>query len=235
MKESTRYTNPVDIESERRAVEFHKKLALIRNCTGEPSWKLVVKAAAASHFLWNAKNHIAAPTPNISEAVGVSLNLRHLAKGGQAEGGVISISKDAAQEMIFRTLEDPDYFEGLKKFCGHALTGEIMPHSGGTTFELHKLLSRWIGNLILNEIRKPKTRKQQILTSTITNEAIANTVQFLKDNGVPIFKNDATFSSINACDAVAEISGKALGRKKITGDAVKKIYYASEWGKLKRR
>lgn len=226
-------SNPHDIELRRRAIIFHEKLALLKAGIGTDKYReLAVSAAAASHFLWDAK--VRSPTPDVWEAASSTFNLIRLAQGSEPEGGTIKISEGAAQEMISRSLEDPDDFEALKKICGYALMGEPMPDSGETTFELHALLSGWIGKVTSNETRKPKTRKRQPLASAIIKPAIANTVQFLKDAGLPVFKNEATCNSVNACDAVAKISGEALDRRKIKGDAVKKIYYKSEWGKLEK-
>lgn len=224
--------HPSDVELTRRAIIFHEKLAILKAYEGEPPWALVVETAAASHFLYGAK--MRALNPNVWERISATTNLIYIARGIENEGGTISIGYDAAQEMIFRAYEDPDYHEALKLFCSHALKGEPMPYSGETTFVPHLLLSRWIGNVAIKEIRKPKTRKRQTLSSKIVNEAIANTVQFLHDNDIPVFRNDATESSVNACDAVAEISGDVLGRRPIKGHAVQKIYYASEWGKWRK-
>lgn len=223
-------THPFDIEMEERAIAFHKKLAVLKNYNGNPPWDLLCETAAASHFLYGAKR--LAPEPDFWERPVAFTNLVFLAKGGRPEGGMLEITRDAAQEMIFRATEDPDYFERLKSFCAYALTNEPMPNSGETTFTLHPLLSRWIGKVSSGEITKVKTRKRQVLSGKIVNEAIANTVQFLHDQGVPIFRNSETESSVNACDAIAEISGEALGRKPIKGDAVKKIYYASNWPRM---
>lgn len=224
--------HPADIELERRATIFHEKLAVLKTYNGRPPWSVLCDTALASHFLYDAKRR--APEPDFFERATATTNLMTLAKGDKAEGDTIEIGQDAAQEMIFRAYEDPDYFERLKVFCGHALGGKPMPHSGETTFILHSLLSRWVGLVATKEIRKPKTRKRQVLASAIINKAIADTVQFLHDQGVPIFRNDETTTfSLNACDAVAEVSGDALGRKPIKGRAVQKIYYESYWPEYK--
>lgn len=223
-------THPQDIELTRRAEIFHKMLDNLRENPERADWEKVVATAAASHFLYAAKVRTAAP--DVWEKPVAITNLVTLAQGAEPTGGTTKITETAAQEMIFRAFEDPDYFDQLKLFCSHALGDEPMPYSDETTFTLHPLLSRWIGKVSNGGTKKPKTRKRQVLTSDIVNEAISNTVQFLHEVGIPVYKNDATAFSINACDAVAEVSDTALGRRKIKGDAVKKIYYASEWGKL---
>ncbi|KEJ88873.1 hypothetical protein [Sulfitobacter donghicola] len=226
----TEQTHPQDFELTRRAKIFHKMLEDLRESPESADWEKVVATAAASHFLYDAKARAA--IPDVWEKPVAMTNLITLAKGNEPTGGTTKITEAAAQEMIFRAFEDPDYFDQVKLFCSHALGGEPMPYSDETTFTLHPLLSRWIGQVSNGGIKKPKTRKRQVLKSDIMHKAIANTVQFLHNAGIPIYKNDATEYSINACDAVAEISDTALGRRKIKGDAVKKIYYASEWGKL---
>ncbi len=227
--------HPADVELERRAKIFHEKLAVLKTYNGKPPWDFLCETAFASHFLYDAKRR--SPEPDVWENATAMINLITLARGDKPEGGTIEIGLDAAQEMIFRAYEDPNYFERLKVFCGHALGGEPMPYSGETTFILHPLLSRWVGLVATKEIGKPKTRKRQILASAIINRAIADTVQFLHDQGVPIYKGYDVQSSINACDAVAYVSGEALGGRQIKGDAVRKIYYASDWpayGKLEK-
>ncbi|QEE36460.1 hypothetical protein FTO60_12505 [Octadecabacter sp. SW4] len=225
-----RATHPFDIEMEKRAIAFHEKLAVLKTYNGNPPWDLLCETAAASHFLYDAKRR--SPTADFWERPVSFINLVSIARENRLEGSTLEIGKGAAEEMIFRATEDPDYFEGLKTFCEYALTGEPMPNSGETTFTLHPLLFRWIGKVSSRDITKVKTRKRQVLSVEIVHEAIANTVQFLHDQGVPIFRNPETESSVNACDAVAEISGEALGRKPIKGDAVKKIYYASIWRRM---
>lgn len=222
-----------DSELDRRAKIFHEKLAVLETYDGNPPWDVLCDTALASHFLYDAKRR--APEPDVWERAISFVNLITLAKGGETQGGTIEIGHDAAQEMIFRATEDPDYFERLKDFCGYALSSEPMPNSGETTFKLHFLLSRWIGLVATKEIRRPKTRKRQVSASKIVNKAIADTVQLLHDKGVPIFKNDeSTTFSVNACDAVSEVFGEALGRKPITGRAVQKIYYMSDWSEHRK-
>jgi len=220
------FTQPEDVELVRRAKIFFKMLDDIRENPTGADWGQVVATAAASHFLYSARER--SDFPDFWEKPTAITNLITLAFNNEPHGGQITITEETAQEMIFRAFEDPDYFEQLKLFCSHALSGEPMPYSEETIFHLHPLLSRWIGRVATKEIKKPKTRKRQTLNSDIVNRAIVNTVHALHDAGIPIYKNDATEQSINACDAVAEISDTALGRKKIKGDAVKKIFYGSK-------
>lgn len=229
MTDSDAPSHPHDRALEKQAYIFHAKLDALKATEGEPSWEMVLEAAAASHFLFDAK--IRTKKPDIWEHASSLVNLMTLAANGASKGNAIIITEDSATEMIFRAHEDPDYFETLKLFCSRALSGEPITLNSDKTFTLHPLLSRWLGKVSTKEIRKPKTRKNQLLASKITNDAIANTVQFLHDAGLPIFRNDATRSSINACDAVAEIYSAVTGRKGIGGHAVQKIYYNSEWAK----
>lgn len=224
-----------DIALDQQATIFHEKLAVLKTYNGKPPWDVLCDTALSSHFLYDAKRR--SPKPDTWESATAIINLITLAKGDEREGGTIQIGLDAAQEMIFRATEDPNYFERLKDFCAYALTGEPMPYSGATTFKLHSLLSRWIGKVASKEIRKPKTRKRQVLASKIIQQAIADTVQFLHDQGLPIYKGYDVQTSINACDAVAYVSGEALGGRQIKGDTVRQIYYASDWpayGKLEK-
>lgn len=235
MKKSTRLTNPHDIEAERRAIEFHEKLALLKaGIESKKSWDLAIDAAGSSHFLWQAKR--CTQQPDFWASITALDHIVFYALGGAERGGTVDIKSENSAKILALANSDPDAHDQLKKFCGYAIANAPHPNTDSTKFGLDHALKEWVSDLLINGKGRPRSRKKGIRDKAIIDDAIAFTVQMLYDQGLPIFRNIGTYSSINACDAVAKVSDTALGRtKKIEGETVKRIFYASSYGKIEKR